>query len=107
MCVSGRDRLSARLMVKLGRSALETKPQAADRSRIGRGDAPSLAPLWQPQLLVGIVAPPEVDLPGAILRQYALDHFHRQKRAERQAVEPPIMGELVDDGAPLPDDPEL
>ena len=39
--------------------------------------------------------------------QYLLDHFHGQQRPERQIVISPIVGELVDDRATMPQDPEL
>src|ERR1700746_1433819 len=82
-------------------------PQPAPGPRIGRAYAPPFASLRKPQLLVWVVAAAEGDFARLVGGQHALGHLPREQCAERQIVNLLGMGELVDDGATVPQDPEL
>src|SRR5437773_10344918 len=97
--------LAAQPVVGLGRLAFQPKARTAAGPAIGGGDPPACAPLWQPELLVGVVAAAEGDLARAVVAQHALGHLHGEQRAERQIVEALVVCELVDDGAAIPQDP--
>src|SRR6266849_3033451 len=99
--------LTAQPVVGLCRLAFQPKAQTASGPGIGCGDAPAFAPLRQPKLLVRVVAAAESDLARAVVGQRPLDHLHGEERAERQIVEPPVMRELVNDGAAIPQGPNL
>ena len=87
--------------------ALQPKTQAAPRPRVGRGDAPPLTPLRQPQLFIRIVTAAEADLVRAIAGQHALEHLHRQERAEGKVVKTLVVRQFANDGTAFPQDPEL
>ena len=70
--------------------------------RVSCGDPPPFSPLWEPQLLIGVVAAPKADFLWVILRQHTLEHFHREEGAEREVVKALVMRELADDGAAVP-----
>src|ERR1700726_2497350 len=76
--------LATQPLINHSRLPLQPKTQTAPCPRIGRGDAPPLAPLRQPQLLIRIVAAAKTDLVRAIAGQHALEHLHREERAEGQ-----------------------